>query len=94
MKINLVLKYIFLILLSFGAMGQSIASKEISGSIWDDSTGVDLPCDIYGHTNSRKLKIASTNAKNIFEFNLPKGTDSLSFKANGYDEICLPIYFY
>jgi outer membrane protein OmpA-like peptidoglycan-associated protein len=84
------------LLTTLGFLNCSYAQKpqiKINGSLWDDSTGQDLPCNIYGFYKKQKQLLGHATKNNTLDFYLPKDVDSIYLESVNYNTICLPVLF-
>lgn len=85
---------IFLLCISFSpAFSQNTPTVSISGSFWDDKNGVDLKTEVYGLKDGKKVKLAETDTKNLFNFQLQTDIQELVFESDGYISVSFPVQF-
>jgi len=75
------------------AFSQNTPTISVSGSFWDDKNGVDLKTQVYGLKDGQKVKLAETDTKNIFNFQLQTDIQELIFESAGYNVVSFPIHF-
>jgi hypothetical protein len=85
---------IFLLSISLSpAFSQNTPTISVSGSFWDELSGVDLNSTVYGIMAGEKIKLGQTDIKQRFNFELPTSIDSLVFESIGYKAVSIPINF-
>lgn len=85
---------IILLSISFSpAFSQNTPTISVSGSFWDELSGVDLNSTVYGIVAGEKIKLGQTDIKQRFNFELPNTIDSLVFESIGYKAVSIPINF-
>lgn len=75
------------------AFSQNTPTISISGSFWDDKNGVDLKTEVYGLKDGKKVKLAETDTKNLFNFQLQTDIQALVFESDGYISVSFPVQF-
>jgi outer membrane protein OmpA-like peptidoglycan-associated protein len=75
------------------AFPQKTPTIFVSGSFWDNKNGVDLKTNVYGLKDGQKVKLAETNIKNLFNFQLQTDIQELVFESVGYNVVSFPIHF-
>lgn len=87
-------KFLFLLLfLNPGIRTVLAQNLTIQGSFWDDKNGVDLKTEVYGLKDGKKVKLAETDTKNLFNFQLQTDIQALVFESAGYNVVSFPIQF-
>jgi outer membrane protein OmpA-like peptidoglycan-associated protein len=90
-------KYLLLLLLAGSSMlATAQGTLQIRGSFYDDSTGIDLPTQIYSYTNGKKKHLGQSNRVGMFEFRydvtVALDADSLGFESAGYTTVTVPFH--
>ena len=75
------------------AFSQKNHTVSVSGSFWDDKNGLDLKTQVYGLIDGQKVKLAETDTKNLFNFQLQTDIQELVFESAGYNVVSFPIRF-
>lgn len=89
----LIISFIYIFTFLAPAFSQNTPTISISGSFWDDKNGVDLKTQVYGLKDGQKVKLAETDTKNIFNFQLQTDIQELIFESAGYNVVSFPIHF-
>lgn len=88
---------LFLILLPIMVFSQSLPIQ-ITGSFYDDSTGLDLPAKVYSLNNNQKGFLGESRLEEafIYQYNiiLEVDADSLLFKSEAYQQKQFPLHFF
>jgi outer membrane protein OmpA-like peptidoglycan-associated protein len=78
---------------SVNVFAQKTGKIAISGSFWDDNTGIDLKTIIYGLKSNEKIKLSETDSKNLFSFELETDIETLVFESDGYSKVIVPLNY-
>lgn len=94
-EMRLIAKFTFVLFVTSFSNFNSFSQGKItiSGSFWDDNTGVDLKSAVYGYSAGKKVKMAETDKNQRFNFDLETFYDSLSFESEGFSSVNIPIHF-
>lgn len=87
---NKVILLLFLLATASSAFSQKV---NIKGSFWNDSNGVDLKTQVYGLKDGQKVKLAETDTKNLFNFQVQTDIQELVFESDGYNPVSFPVQF-
>ncbi|MCP9767024.1 OmpA family protein [Lacihabitans sp. LS3-19] len=94
-EMRLITKFTFVLFVFLFSIFNSFSQGKvsISGTFWDDNTGVDLKTSVYGINKGKKEKLAETDKSQKFNFDLKTYTDSLIFESEGYSAVKIPVHF-
>lgn len=88
----------YLILISFiqnVAICQADLAVKLSGSIWDDSTALKMPVEIFKKVNGTLYKISTNQPNGDFTADITKDTEAIIFSLEkGNKQFPLPVVFY